>query len=283
MPLAHILAPQLFKKAQQIEADLGHAPMPGAPIPGGYLDSAPSVDALKARLQTAKTVKQGDGQGGIDYDKRAKKLGFEKKPEEYDPRYQEPLYNYQGAAAGLPLGHRGKLAAAGMLPTPHVADMQAYEQGNVMTPPVDVKPYKKGTPLTFAPGEPVAVTESGYGVDKKGKRLGYLDQEALHPGIRYLDRRPTDIGLTGGDAHGGVHPSYGQDADAQGMLGQMYGSYLRDYQGNNNRFFNEMFYKAQSPQDVKAGKKPEKLTPKEIENVKKGVKVLLELQNGTKT
>lgn len=285
MPLAHILLPQLAKKAEEITAQL-----PGTP--NGYLqqstpvpvEAAPTV-ARKGGQATSRGKEQLANSGGVQsvrtmspaeitkHNAMAKKMGLEQ-IEDYDPRLQNPLYNYQNAVGQLPgfLGHQTRLNAAGLHPVPSVPEMQALEQG-VLTAPTDVKPYKKGTPLKFLPGEPVAMTESGFGVDKKGKRLGYIDQEALNPGIRYLDRRPTDLGLGGGSSKGATKPSFGQDIDAQDMLGQMYGSYLRDFQGNNNKFFPEMFL------DSKGNKRP----AAEIDNIKKGVKVLIELQRGDKT
>lgn len=292
MPLAHILAPQLAKKVEEIAAQLPGTPngylQQTAPVfvardPNAKLEGAgyDNVTSYLQRAQVSKADREAQAVAGpiktkADMTKaqaQAKRVGVEP-PADVNPRFQGPFYHYQDSIAQLPgyLGDRSKLAAAGFLPVPSVADMQAQEQGTAIAPPVDTAPYKRGTPLQILPGEPAAMTEGGQGVDRKGKKLGYIDQEALHPGIRYLDRRPSDVGLGGSSEHS-TKPSFGQDIDAQNMLGQMYGQYLKDYQDNNNKFFPEMF----------VDPKGKKLSKERIENAKAGVKVLLELQNGTKT
>lgn len=259
----------------------GSATRNGAPSGGVIPEAAPEIVAARGVVSAANPSQIADKV--VPAAKRTPGyLGLE--PEEkYDPENMSPEGHYAIGVGSLPKGpgwDQFKLGASGLYPTPTVGYMQGLEQPELARA-VAPATYKKGTALpAFEPG--TVTNEAGYAVDKKGKRLGYLDQEAANPNIRYLDRRITDVGLEGSKTKGAVRPSYAQDIDAQDMIKGTYDAYLKEYRDNGGKFFPEMFNKPQTAAEIKKGVKPQRLTPEEIKNVKAGVRYLLEEERGTK-
>jgi hypothetical protein len=140
--------------------------------------------------------------------------------------------------------------------------------------PVEAKPQtdKRGRAMIKLPKGAVGIDETGQAVDKKGKRLGYLDQTALvtptgaAPPLRGANRRPDDIiitkdaGLADNDAFGAAH------------LQKTYGKHLkamqenRDADGMPTDKFPEGYFKGMSS--------------KERENIIYGVRALQKLEKG---
>jgi hypothetical protein len=154
MPLAHILAPQLARRAEEIAAATGH------PSPNGYLQQ----------------VGAGTGQ----------------KPRDYDP--STPMGGAIEASKSMPGPMaRGFLGALDQPHGPNTrllpnAPVQAGPPIDTSKPIV-----KKGAPmiLKLEAGAPVATDEQGRALDKKGKKLGYL--AAGDPNMRTLEINRNDV------------------------------------------------------------------------------------------
>lgn len=237
MPLAHILAPELLRKAQELEDALGPPVPPGA---NGYLQ-----------------------------------VGYEKTP--YDPKgivdKPEPKPYDQGAPAGRYLSGVGQMQRsedplqqafgngyAGALktyegstqPIPNALPPEAgprvigtNERGepiyaNAGGPQPPTPPAKKGrVVLPYGRNAPIGIDEHGDSTTLAGRKLGYLDAgvwgpAAARPGtptemgsndVRHADRRTNDVSTSRHEAG----DKYGNDA-----LQRKYGKHLKAMQENRD-------------------------------------------------
>lgn len=244
MPLAHILAPQIAKKAQEIETALGHAPV-------GYLEQ------------------QNVGYEKTPYDPRG--LTDKPEPKRYDPRSPAgsalamlgSMKKYDPKIAeGIVRGMQKAKVQEGVKPIPN-APVPAQPE------PVTPTKGKRGRVVIpmGKPGEPVGVAEDGQAIDSRGRKLGYLNQgpALVTP---YGDvplsnpvRTPTGIN---------VQPKDEFDAF---WLEDHFGKHLKAMQ--DNRDANGM------PTDQFPPGYFQGMSKKERENIIKGVDALRKFQKGT--
>lgn len=263
MPLAHILAPQIARKAAEIETALGHN--------AGYLQTQ------GAGAQTT-LVKNPPRDNGMP----------KKAIQSYDPRLQTPEASAAIAAGTMMnspdpstrrFGHGlyRRLNQPTIVPMPNAGEpsgepIATDELGRpIYAPPTPAK--KGGRVIALPAGEPVAQTEGGVQLDRAGKKLGgYLDQEAMTPGMRYLNRRPGDLNLD--DTNGNIL----RDAFARAQLDHVYGPHLKAMQDNRDADgmptdkLPDGYFEALGEQRGKPYTKDER------ENVLKGLKKLREVQ-----
>lgn len=208
MPLAHMLLPQLAKKAEEIEAALGHRPEQI-----GYLQasapptaSAQGLKELRSRpAQSPDQAFKGGAARGYDRESRVQ----ERKLIPIAPTRPAPSYA-QGAGgiqtpADFPIGmtESGRPIYA----TDHVP--QPARQG-------------KRTVIQMPKGA-IGQNEQGQAVDVKGKKLGYLAQD---PNVRTLERRSKDVSLGEKDTY---------DQFGVQTLQRDFGEHLKAMQENRDR------------------------------------------------
>lgn len=240
MPLAHILAPQLARKAEEIAAQISEIPQPPPSVrPGsrgmGYLSNAQAPDpqadaAVKAGMSADRALGR---QGGDAFyngmmqgmyppaqpaaGNPATNAGGRRVPEfpvtekysvpegligqslmtQVPARDIKPTLGYLGKLAGgkfangMNLGaakQNIRIAAAGgnlALAEPSVAPMAAAERKLAEQPAkVEAKTDKKGRIIIQVPDGAVGVAEDGQYVDKKGKKIGYLTDQAMRSAPR---------------------------------------------------------------------------------------------------
>lgn len=157
MPLAHILAPQVAQKAQEIEAQLGHT---------SYLQKSSSAPPLR-------------GEGAMFVGNDAPK---------YDPA--DPKGAYIQAYSTLPKGYEGM--RRGMMRGTTVPTVMPMPSAPVPELGAEITKNARGQLVINAePGAPIGVKERGGAVDIRGKKVGYLD------GSRTADRKPSDVRMRG--------------------------------------------------------------------------------------
>lgn len=166
MPLAHILAPQLARKAEEIQAQL-------EPQSTSYLQSI------------------GAGQGV--------------QPAEASP-YADPnqapwVLGAITGMSGAPQAFRQGFNASMTHPRPDVTGMQSAERAPFDTT-APAAPARGRLPRTIQidPDGPAAINESGQAVDAAGKVLGYLQQNGP---VRTLERSRADVRDNDRDKFGG--------------------------------------------------------------------------------
>lgn len=261
MPLENLLGPLIAKHA----AELAQQVEPQTPIAKGYLQTLPPVGANVG--QVAMPTDAERARVDADYRKRLTDArAKEKAPTQaYDPRDQTPEMNagieaFRMSQHGTMIGRAAGKRMLGYLDNKQITPM----------PNAPVQPAPEAKPSRVIQVKPGEVTdEAGYAVDKKGKRLGYLDQEAMTPGTRYLDRRPGDLNLD--ETAGNI----ARDDFARKQLEYVYGPHLkameenRDDRGMPTDKFPDGYFQGKSKADR--------------ENIKKGVKKLREVQKLTAT
>lgn len=267
MPLENLLGPLIAKHA----AELAQQVEPQTPIAKGYLQTLPPVGANVG--QVAMPTDAERARVDADYRKRlvASRERANNPGESYDPRIQSPemlgkieaqRLQQHGTVIGRAVGRRlMQQSDPGIAPT--IRPM----------PNAPVQPAPEAKPSRVIQVKPGEVTdEAGYAVDKKGKRLGYLDQEAMNPGTRYLDRRPSDLNL---DATAG---NIIRDKFFRDHIERTYGPHLRAMQDNRDpdgRPTDKLpdgYFEALGEERGKPFSKDER------ENILKGMKKLKEVQ-----
>lgn len=154
---------------------------------------------------------------------KSNKLNYAK-TEEYDPRQLTPLQSYALGIGSLPDSMMSFKQAALNTPTVNIPqgpamekNAQLNERGQVVYPDEQAKPNYQFK----LPAGGVGQDEAGYVVDRKGKRLGSLDQDE---NVRTLDRRPSDVSLADKD-------QFGSD-----QLERMYGPHLKEVEDNGGKY-----------------------------------------------
>lgn len=333
MPLAHILAPLIARKAQEIEADLGHnptgyldKPQPELPpvslqtklagigadasrtsgyspeaLGAGYLQRpAPGGAAAQGTFGSMMSAGANPGQVNVtqgakaaeqakvnaDYAKRlaAAKQKAKMPSGDYDPRLQSDRFN-QGVDAlkreqskdpkerAQARKDYQRLNLGDITPMPNAnaptGEPVAYDELGrpVYDTPAPAKPApKKGrVVIQVKPGD--VTDEAGYAVDKRGKRLGYIDQETS--GTRYLDRRPQDLNLD--QTAGNII----RDSFARKQLEHQYGPHMKAMEENRDE---RGMPTDKLPEGYinPATKRP--FTTEERKNIMSGIKKLREVQ-----
>ena len=257
MPLAHLLAPQLLKKAKEIEADLGYAPV-GAPQ--GYLQTvgagSPSTGEMKpynpntpsgAMIGMAGALQKSLGPAAAAgfWGKKGADLGLDKSGDNlvrgHEPTLipNAPLHGAvaRTAPAQKILMPNGRTVAI----APGDVTDELGRPVSVMPPPVPFAQRKGPIVITLPAGEAVAENERGESLNRRGgRRLGYLPGEkqpahkegdpyfpqVLAPGMRTGDYRDSDISIA--DAERNPKPF-----DVAAMR-RMYGKDLKAMQENRD-------------------------------------------------
>lgn len=271
MPLAHLLAPQLIRKAQEMEDAIG----PARPIAGaGYLQAPPTGRA---------------GYEKTPYDPK----GLMNKP---DPKLVEmtPMGKtvgnlqrsgdpYAGAfARGMTQTSSPGRKGTKLIPTapPIQGDPNApVATGDVVgqtergapihaseKPAAPAKQKGKKTIIKLDPNAAVGSNEKGESVTARGTNLGYLGGSSIvtpkgSVPMRTGDRRPSDIVLT--EDMGMMD----KDKFSADMLRKMYGEDFKEVQENGMKY----------PTGYFDGK-----TAKQKENIMAGVRALQLLEHGQK-
>ncbi len=211
MPLAHLLIPQLAKKAEEIEAALGHRPEQI-----GYLQASATPSKADAAPGANQAFQSGAARG------YAREKGVQDRklipnaPSPRQPRYYpQPLHPMHGAPVGM---NEDGTPIPG---TDHVP-----------------KPVKKGkrTIIQLPQGEPVGHTESGIQIGAGPKRLGYLGRRApADPNMQTLERRSKDVPVFALDKRTGRPANPNQityDQFGVQLLQREFGKHLKEMQEN---------------------------------------------------
>lgn len=208
MPLAHILAPQIMRRAQQIEADLGHGGYLAQVQPQGYLAQGQSSVGLPGQQGHAKT--EYDPRGLMDKPSDDRPLDMNH-PRVFLGKTAATLRQsgnpYLAAAAdGVQQvnDRNARLAGTKLIPTAPPAAGSAVNTADVVGMREDGTPIyasdraplpkaKKGKGgkiiIQLDPGV-AGMNESGQGVAAGGKNLGYL--RAPVGGMRTAERKQSD-------------------------------------------------------------------------------------------
>lgn len=290
MPLAHLLAPQLIRKAKEIEDAIGPARVPPK---AGYLQASftPYEEQLRQEAENAPALRNYPG----PYNAK----------EPYDPRGLMPKSEPKSvdmtplgkAVGGLQRSGNPYLDAfaKGMTQTsapgrkgtkliPTAPPIQGNPNAPVSTgdvvgqtedgrpiyasdkPPSTAKQRGKKTVIKLDPNAAVGSNEKGESVTARGRNLGYLGGSSIvtpkgSVPMRAGDRRPSDIVITGDMG------MMDKDKFSIDALRKMYGKDFKEVQEN------EMKY----PAGYFNGK-----TDKQKENIKAGVRALQLLEHGQK-
>lgn len=259
MPLAHILAPQIAQKVNQIEADLGRAPQAR-----GYLQT---VGSGAAKSEGMPLPQMRPGETAADAAKRELRAMPAKRPDQV----------FRDAAIASAMNqeriqkHTQLLPLAPAPPQPASAPVpkKKGKPGFLTIGPGDVVD-ELGRPVAMPPAQPGKIfidpntpltNEYGEPVDKRGKKLAYTGGPG--PGMRYLDRRAGDVGL---------EPRDNFDA---AQLEKMFGPHLKEMEANRDA---EGLPTDKFPEGYFKGK-----SKTERENIIKGVRALRGMQRGTRT
>lgn len=292
MPLADLLTPMIARKSIELQRQL--------PPAQGYLQAQQSMGANPGPITQPANPAYAGGppaaeQAKVDADYR-KRLEAARAKEKvasgvYDSRTLSPDQNAAIAAGnamtapGSSPAARGKafkqyqhidLNARGVipqvLPNPGAptGEPVAFDEAGRPIYAAPQAPMPLAGPhqnqMLMPRGEPVAIDErTGQALDSRGKRMGYLDQEAMNPGVRYLDRRPGDISLDT------PKDQLMRDPFARAQLDQMYGKHAR--QTDENGKFPSGYLQGLKHSDGSPFSKDERA------NVAKGVKMLQQIQD----
>ncbi len=216
MPLLHILAPQLAKKAEQLEADLGHRPeqigylQAGAPPAPKETASARGLKELRAPVK--KSLSGIVKQGVIDEKARKMRTDIRDKGTRLLPNATpQPAPQYAPRRGGI---------------TVAPGDPIGMQEGGkpIYATEAAPQPVKKGKrTIMQLPQGAVGQNEAGQSLAAGGRNLGYLQQD---PKVRTLDRRARDVGLRG-DMN--TYDQFGVK-----MLQQRFGEHLKAMQDNRD-------------------------------------------------
>jgi hypothetical protein len=246
MPLAHILAPQIARKVKEIKTDLGPA--------RGYLavsDPAPMTAADKAAMAMRNKPKRAPEDVARDL-AIAKQMQQEKTAKALTliPNAPSPT------PAPTPTVKKKK-GKAGFLRVAPGEIIGTTESGV----PIYADTAKKGFVPAPAAGQPFATNERGEAIDRRGKNLGYLPQ----PGVRTLDRRPSDVSLGKQEMH---------DVFAVDVIQRRYAEHLKAMQENRDA---DGYPTDKFPQGYFSGK-----SAAERKDIVAGVQALKEIERGTR-
>lgn len=211
MPLAHYLAPQLIRKAQEIEDAIGP---PRALAGAGYLQaSAPAPTASEKGLaelrgrpaQRPDQIFKGAAAQGVNKAIAKSKI----KPIPNAPAPAQPVYPRA----------RGGIQVAPDEP------IGMHEDGRaIYATEAAPKPVKKGKKTIIQlPDGAVGANERGESVNARGRNLGYLKQD---PNVRTLERGRADVAL-------GEKNTY--DGFGAGVLKERFGEHLKAVEENRDQ------------------------------------------------
>lgn len=238
-PLAHLLAPQIVQKVNEIERNLNNA---------GFLAHSQSVGYEKTPFDPRGLIDKPDGKmfdprtpGGATEEM----LGYLQRSG--DPRLQNVARSFINGMQGMINSER--TAGGHVNPTllPNAPVIGAAKRGEpvgtteagepIYQAPDKVKPSRT---LKFKKGEPAGFDERGESVDVRGRKLGYLKGPAGtfgegHPMIDLARRQGDNIisKRTGTLAN--------TDAFGAAALQQRYGEHLKTMQDNFNDTGKETF------------------------------------------
>lgn len=258
MPLAHILLPQLARKAQEIEAALGHAPSTASYLGNG--------DASVGSGPLPKPgTKYAPGQSPAEL-----------AAAEYQTTKAAPE---QAKSAGQVMANSARKSAA--LASKKAQYLQPVPNAPVAQP---TAPQKGKKVLSAPAGQAIGVNERGESIDARGRSLGYLQQPELvtpygNTPLQAPVRTDAAIAPQPGIAYRFAQPN---DTFAPAAFERLYGEHLKAME--NNRDANGMpTDKFPSDYFQALGKQRGKpLSKNEIDAIKKGVEELRAMQNGTR-
>lgn len=246
MPLAHILAPQLIRKAQEIEDAIG----PPRPVASGYLQASAPAPAPPAHERALKDLR-GTQQRPDTVFKNAARQAI---PKQAAKSKIKPIPNAASPAkpgAPVPSGDN----PIGM--DEHGRSIYASEPA-----PKAAKKKKGERTVIQLPLGPVGMNESGQAVNSRGAALGYLRSQ--DPNVRTLERHQIDVPV-------GERNAYDQFGTQ--VLQQRFGEHLKAMQDNRDA---DGMPTDKFPSGYFSG-----MDKKRKEEIEKGVARLREFERGT--
>jgi hypothetical protein len=206
MPLAHILAPQIARKAEEIQAQL-------EPHTTSYLQTIGAEDPqAQAARGTATTPTEAAPYA--------------------DPKQAPWVMGALQAMGAAPEPMRRAFIDRMTKPTPDANAMIAGEQVDPFKEP-PAKSKRLPRTIHVDPNAPAGIDEAGHALDAKGHNLGYLQQAGMQ---RDLLRRPSDVRDSEKDPFAkGV---LGADYD---LLKKQYGLEADDYKANGYKWPKDYF------------------------------------------
>ena len=274
MPIAHLLAPQILRRAQEIEDAL--YPRPAA---AGYLQASAPVQRQYHPVEiSAPALVRGEQpvrrEKAPASEKAMTELRAEPAPRpdtvfKNAARRDVPRQVAKGKIKQIP---NAPSPARGAVGTDEVVGMD--ESGRPIyasVPGASPVKKKKGRTTIALPAGPVGVNERGEAVAAGGKNLGYL--RGTNPNVRTLERTTRDLPRTPHVAA----PSVLNDRYGVQVLQQRFGPHLKAMQ--DNREIGPDGYA------VPTGKFPEgyfdHMSTQAAEEIKLGVARLAEIERGT--
>lgn len=231
MPLMHILAPQILRRAQAIEEALGPA-VPPTPMAAGYLQAGYEKTPYDPKgLVDKPEAKQFDPQTSAG--KEATLMGGLQRSE--NPYTRTFARSYLEARDGTNPPPQP-------MPTSPAAPMKLVKKGD--------KTGTKGRVLQIDPSAAVGMNERGESVTAKGKKLGYLAQPSIETPSGSTPMRTGD--RQGRDVSGS---QWERDAFSDAEMEKRYGKHYQewnDYKGSNKDGFPDDYFKGKSAADRKA-------------------------------
>lgn len=208
MPLAHILAPQILRRAQAIEEALG----PATPMSGGYLQAGYE----KTPYDPKGLVDKPEGGGYFDPTTSAGKEaalmgGLQRSENPYTRTFARTYLEARDGTYKTPEP----------MPTSPAAPMKLVKKGE--------KTGTKGRVLQLDPNAAVGTNERGESVTAKGKKMGYLAQPSIETPSGSTPMRTGD--RQGRDVSGS---RWERDAFSDAEMTKRYGKHYQewnDYQG----------------------------------------------------
>lgn len=265
-PLAHILAPQITQRVNQIDEDLGRA---------GYLahSSQANVGFEKTPYDPRGVINKPDTRY---YNPKAPGAGFlagiGMMQRSGDPIAQRVAKGFLAGGVGKVLGKQGAYVPpqAGQSVDPK----RENDAKSMVAPSAPATPRAKPGKLQLKKGEAVGIDETGESVDRKGKKMGYLTSPAAPMGtvngmpLRDTARRQKDILISSDKG-----TLMDQDVFGANALKQLYEPHLKamqDHFGDTGREeFPPGYFKGMSPEQQR--------------NIELGVKALRAMERGQPT
>lgn len=266
--------PQLAKKAQEIEAALGHS----------YLDAVKA--SVRSQIHSQAEPAQPMPVRGVDrgFIRAQTTPAILAKPYDKPPGKEiesfDPQLNPNVAIAGQMAPRPDEPS---YIQTFKRGALRAYDRRDATVPIPNAPASAAGAPRTRGkavfkarPGEAFGVSESGQDVDIKGRKIGYLASPAIvtpygDVAARTADKQKADVAM--GD----------QDPFAADTLEQMYGPHLKELRSNNGKYPTG-YFKTELESAKKNKLVPPTTTLEEFKtSVQKGVKELQRREKEVRT
>lgn len=253
MPLAHILLPQIARKAEEIEAALG-------PRPAGYLAQPARPELVGAGTPQAEPAQPPKMRPGETASEAAMRELRGREPQRLDTIFRNAAERGFRRSAEREMGTRMLPPAAPPGGTPQLGEPIGTDE---LGRPIyeDTMRPMRGRVMRPEPGMPMGTDELGRPVDARGRAGGYLNQTA--GAFRTADRVGIDVDPSGNPRMAGGRPtdvaatSKTGDFDqfATDVLETIYKPHIQAVEENDGKW-PEGYFKDMSPaakENIKAG------------------------------